>query len=220
LDFRRSVSSPFLYPKTKHKRTQTPPAYSTHQQYKGDLQKEFLGQCVYCRALDAPKGYESFGVDHYRPKSLFPELATEYFNLYYSCNRCNAFKGRFWPSGGEAKAGVFIPNPCEHVMFDHLRYKLATVTGTSVAGEFTVERLDINDPNAVEFRKSFIHALLGMHSQLERCKQTLAAARKAHASAATEMKVKLAKAVEQAEKNVATEEAALKGLLGLAYTTA
>ena len=80
----------FRYPKAKHIRRHRPTrTYKDYRTYKKYLRKEFSGQCVYCLLPDAPKGQESFGVDHYRPVSLFAQLETSYDNLFYACNACN-----------------------------------------------------------------------------------------------------------------------------------
>ena len=57
------------------------------------------GHCAYCQASvdDAGPG----AVEHFRPKSLFPTLAYEWDNYFYSCERCNIFKLDKWPKRGE-----------------------------------------------------------------------------------------------------------------------
>jgi hypothetical protein len=140
---------------------------------------EFYAQCVYCRALDQVKGADDFGVDHYRPTSIpiFRNLETEYLNLYYCCNRCNRLKRNYWPSMEDQAGERFIPNPCEHSMFQHLRYKRGEVTHASPAGEFTIRRLDLNDPQAVGFRDAFISMLARLNSDMVTTELLLADAR-------------------------------------------
>lgn len=209
------MANPFHYPKAKHRRTRTPPIYQDYRRYKPDLRLEFSGQCVYCRALDRWKGQESFGVDHYRPKWLFPHLANEYLNLFYACNRCNSYKGRFWPSPEQKKDQIFVPNPCEHVMFDHLRYSDGVVTDASRAGRFAIELLDFNDPLAVEWRRSFGKALDLVSARITTARATVAAAKKILARTG-EPAVKTAAEAElmRAEENVRQLEGILRGLLG------
>lgn len=158
------MTNPFAYSKSRHQRTESPPSYKRYQQFKSHLRREFVRQCVYCRALDQCRGVENFGVDHYRPKKHFPHLEAEYLNLYYACNRCNSLKRDYWPSSKQMESGHFIPNPCDHVMFDHLRYRDGEVSDHSVAGKMTVEMLDLNEPNIVQFRRSVV-------ASLERCER-------------------------------------------------
>ena len=105
------------------------------------------------------KGIDFFGVDHYRPKEKFPELSTTYTNLFYCCNACNSRKGAFWPDHDLVKLGVFVPNPCDHIMWEHLRYREATVEPRSDAGKFTLELLHINDQEFVEYREMIVDAI-------------------------------------------------------------
>lgn len=144
---------PFTYPKSAHVRRLTPGPFTRYQLYKPSLREEFYGHCVYCRTPDPLKGHDAFGVDHYKPKARFPSLATVYSNLFYSCNTCNRRKGSFWPSAGEEKAGVFVPNPCAHVMFRHLRFSGTRVEGRTAAGKFTADTLlHLNDDERLRWR--------------------------------------------------------------------
>jgi uncharacterized protein (TIGR02646 family) len=209
------AANPLLYQKVRHRRSRTPRSFGNYRLFKRDLQAEFGAQCVYCRALDRVKGYETFGVDHYRPKTLYPRLALEYLNLFYACNKCNSLKRDFWPTGPQRKEGVFIPNPCEHIMFDHLRYHVGTVVNASRAGEFTIEQLDLNDPDVIEFRTSFVKTLAFIAAQMDASKATIAEAKKASAKARTAAHRKIADDVAtQAQSNVTEYEKLLSGLIG------
>ena len=104
------------------------------------------------------KDYELYGVDHYRPKSLFGNLLTKYSNLFYCCNPCNRRKGEYWPPRGKRETH-YIPNPCEHVMFQHLRFKGATIETKSPAGAVAEELMDLNDPEAVAYRRFILDAI-------------------------------------------------------------
>lgn len=172
------MASPFHYPKSKHKRTISPPAYRDYRRYKPALRQEFEGQCVYCRAVDAVKGLDNFGVDHYRPQKHYPRLAAEYLNLFYACNRCNRLKRDFWPSATHRRNGQFVPNPCEHVMWDHLRYRGATVSAASAAGTWTVDLLDLNESAGVRFREGYLSALQLLTVEIAKAKATVAEVKK------------------------------------------
>lgn len=209
------MDNPFHYSKLIHQRTITPPAYSNYRRYKPSLRQEFHGQCVYCRALESYKGQESFGVDHYRPKKRFPALANEYLNLYYSCNRCNSYKGDFWPSSENIERGQFVPNPCEHVMFQHMRYKNGGVAGVSNAGKWTAEHLDLNDPQTVLFRESFVKAIEAVAIKIGISTDTIKQAKKLLAKAATpEAKSQIAGQIDAAEKILNSLESEMRGFLG------
>lgn len=157
----------FLYPKTRHVRTQTPPLYSAYKRFKPFLRVEFEARCIYCREADAIRGHDSFGVDHYRPKRDFPHLESEYLNLFYCCNPCNSRKGKYWPKPA-LESTEFLPNPCEHEMFRHLRYQGPMVEARSRAGEIAVDLLRLNDAVTVKRRATTIQAIdsLEVHAAL------------------------------------------------------
>lgn len=150
--------NPFVYPKSKHTRREKPGELSPYPKYKTFLQREFERKCIYCRMPDSMKDYEGYGVEHYRPKSRFPALVTSYSNLFYCCNPCNRRKGEYWPSRARAKTH-FIPNPCDHEMFNHLRFDGAVVETKSDAGEVARDLLDLNDPEAISYRTFILDAI-------------------------------------------------------------
>lgn len=147
--------TPFLYSKSKHQRREQPPQYKNYKRYKPYLRREFERKCIYCRLPDTLKGKESFGVEHYKPKqkNLFPELELVYNNLFYACNCCNSRKGAFWPSQEQLNRDEFIPNPCDHVMFQHLKYAGSMVETKTAAGDLCKEILDLNDEDSVLYRE-------------------------------------------------------------------
>ncbi|MCE2464258.1 MAG: HNH endonuclease [Dehalococcoidia bacterium] len=60
--------------------------------------------CWYCERqcdADAESGGLASTVDHFRPRSRFPQLAYEWTNWVYSCHACNVEnKGDLWPDSG------------------------------------------------------------------------------------------------------------------------
>jgi hypothetical protein len=153
--------NPFVYPKSPHTRALKPKPFRRYQTYKRYLRLEFTGKCVYCQMPSSMREYAVFGVDHYRPQTYFPELATTYSNLYYCCNACNSAKGPYWPSSAALEKTHFIPNPCDHTMFAHLRFRGAVVEARTSAGQVALETLDLNDPATLQFRE-FVLATIVM----------------------------------------------------------
>lgn len=68
--------------------------HSNYRKYKPFLKEDFHGRCGYtdCSQLWFG-GSNSFHIDHFKPKSIHPLLATEYSNLIYSCSYVNIAKG-------------------------------------------------------------------------------------------------------------------------------
>jgi hypothetical protein len=94
-------------------RRENPPAYSVAGKYREHLRRDFLRRCAYCERTESYMGgEEAFEVEHFRPKSKFPDLICTYSNLYYACRRCNGHKSETWPSEETASRGQTFADPC------------------------------------------------------------------------------------------------------------
>jgi uncharacterized protein (TIGR02646 family) len=158
-DFRDAL----FFPAHRQKRRSDPGPFSDHRSYKSHLQSMFHHKCVYCRIPDGLKGDESFGVDHYLPKTKFPHLAVTWSNLFYACNVCNTWKGE-----SVSTPELFLPNPCEHRMADHLQYQEdADVETYTAHGEWLAELLHLAERRALrEFILSALGEFLRTRSEL------------------------------------------------------
>ena len=96
----------------------TKPTDAHWRNFHSDLRKAFGELCAYCEEFS--KGE----VDHFRPKSKFPDLVYVWSNWLFSCHDCNNSKREKWPSGG------YI-NPCAESVNDHPEYHFTfdTLTG-------------------------------------------------------------------------------------------
>ena len=70
------------------------PTDSRWREFRGALSQRFSGLCAYCE--ESCRGQ----VDHFRPKSRFPELVYEWTNWLYACPECNQAKRDQWPDMG------------------------------------------------------------------------------------------------------------------------
>ena len=141
--------TPLKYPTRKHRRTEAPPPFNDHRQYKPYLRREFDSRCVYCRKSDLDQEPGAFQVEHYRPRKYFPNLATTYSNLFYACSTCNIFKADYWSERVEAR----IPNPCDDVMSQHLAFRDHVIEGQSPQGLTAIEQLRLNNDNSTSYRQ-------------------------------------------------------------------
>ncbi len=65
-----------------------------YKRYKDPLEKDFKERCGYtCCQQIWFGGKKNFQIDHFKPKSIYPELETKYSNLVYSCSYVNRAKG-------------------------------------------------------------------------------------------------------------------------------
>lgn len=114
-------------------------------------------QCVYCATLEADLGgIRMFHVEHYRPKSKFPDLEKAYSNLYYACPICNIYKGADWPGDPtEELDEPSYPDPeqldyCELFSLDASSLE---VDGRYVASKYLVNRVCLNRPHLITLRR-------------------------------------------------------------------
>lgn len=125
------------------------------------LEVEQGGLCAYTELRLDPNSSTSH-IDHYRKRSLFPELTFEYRNLMVSCNLefCSA----------KYKDKIIVPedyklllNPTTDNPVDHLTYnftgKIIPRKG-SVKGDKTIRLFNLNHRALMEHRKAIAYALL------------------------------------------------------------
>lgn len=98
-------------------------------------------------------------------------------------------------------------------MFEHLRYVRGEVQAHSKAGDFTIERLLLND--GVAFRDGFITMLAATNSEIEKTKLLLVEAQTTLDGATTKVAQDIAREVrDQVKENLAKLQAGLKTFLG------
>ena len=73
------------------------------QRIRGALAQDFGSVCGYCeqpcrRPTPAHDGRNEETIDHFRPRSKFPDLWLDWLNLIYACHRCNKAKNNKWPA--------------------------------------------------------------------------------------------------------------------------
>lgn len=67
--------------------------YNDYTRYKTFLRNDFNKKCGYSDCSDFWfVGVRTFHIDHFKPKSKFPQLKSEYGNLVYCCSYINIQK--------------------------------------------------------------------------------------------------------------------------------
>lgn len=146
------MSTVYRYPKARHKRALRPRrAFKNYRRFKPILQAEFSRVCVYCRQPDSQHSQLTYTVDHYKPKSIAPELACDYDNLFYCCHQCNTYKGVYWPA---AKTDLRLINPCADAMAVHVKFDKDSgeMVALSVEGDWLISLLRLNEDGAPRAR--------------------------------------------------------------------
>ncbi|MCM6856360.1 HNH endonuclease [Enterococcus durans] len=95
-------------------------------------------KCAYCEtSLNVSGSYME--VEHFFPKSIYPDKVVEWDNLLPSCKRCNGTKGSEDPN-------IFcIINPTVDDPTEHLALNRYRIVGKDELGKNTVSILNLND---------------------------------------------------------------------------
>ncbi len=136
------------------RRESTPPAPGLSN-YRSFVRQDFSESCAYCLLPELlAAGAGNFELDHFRPQSLFPALADDYFNLYYSCHVCNQYKGASWPSAELREAGFGFLDFCGESFSDHFQERAdGCWEPLTPKAEYSEARLRLNRPHLVEVRR-------------------------------------------------------------------
>ena len=125
-----------------------------------DLHAAYGGICAYtCHWMAYDVGSDT--VEHFRPKSAYPNLAYEWTNYRLVCSRMNARKGRF--------EDVIDPFDVTPGMFTLHFPSLNVVTGSNLTNtqrtlvETTIRRLRLNDPRSIDTRQEYVKSYLAKH---------------------------------------------------------
>ena len=119
-----------------------------YRAYKPQLREDFRKRCGYCDGPDAYVGGQGGShIDHFAPRSKFPDLENSYANLVYACPFCNRAKSNKWvgddpavPNDGESG---FV-DPCSTELDQHLgRSTGGKILGLTRLGRYLVDNLSL-----------------------------------------------------------------------------
>ncbi|ELA9373249.1 hypothetical protein QUO16_004573 [Vibrio parahaemolyticus] len=119
------------------------------KKYKDELFQEFEGKCCYC-------GVKAFSpqmvdIEHFKPKSLYPELANDKANLLIACRECNMFKAAKFPLDDNGEP--LLLNPLEDDFSKHIKIsENGYLEGLTERGKATISTLRLNREGLVEQR--------------------------------------------------------------------
>jgi hypothetical protein len=106
------------------------------------------GACEYCGVTETDSA-GPLTVDHFHPQSCGGKDDLD--NLLYCCWRCNLYKADYWPA---QPGDAVLWNPRKEPLALHcLLLADATLHALTPTGRFTIERLRLNRPPLVEYRR-------------------------------------------------------------------
>lgn len=132
-----------------------PPKKTKHyRRFRPYIREDFHQCCGFCLLHEVwARGRENFELDHFKPKSKFPELELEYTNLYYACHACNKAKRDTWPTEELKEQGYHFVDFCTEDYSSNFRDENGRWQAISYAGAYTIEKLRLNSPDLVSTRR-------------------------------------------------------------------
>jgi uncharacterized protein (TIGR02646 family) len=122
----------------------------TFREIRNVLKKMATGieRCMYC------EDSQGIAIEHFWPKSIYPERAFDWLNYLIACSECNSnVKRDQFPL--DETGEPFLVNPVEEDPFDHL--SLVTTTGDyqplSRKGDWSIEVFELNRTILADGRK-------------------------------------------------------------------
>ena len=90
-----------------------------------------------------------------RPRSKFPELISDYPNLYYACRKCNGHKSETWPSQDQRARGLLFADPCaEDLYTEHLREREnGALQALTVCGIYSSRHIRLDRSELLRWRR-------------------------------------------------------------------
>jgi uncharacterized protein (TIGR02646 family) len=123
--------------------------------YRLHVQGDFESVCAYCLLNELfAAGEENFELDHFKPRSLFPESVTDFYNLYWSCHVCNRIKHNKWPCAALQSKGIGIVDLCiEDVERQFRELPDGKWEGITPSAQYTIDALRLNRQHLVKVRR-------------------------------------------------------------------
>ncbi len=123
---------------------------------KDALMLQFEGRCSYC---DTAVTRGMAFIDHFRPKSKYPEFMFRWDNIYLSCHDCSRRKASAFPN---VEGRPLLMDPCSDDPTIHLKeMDNGELQGLTEKGITTIYVLGLNRPNLLDerIRKRVLYAL-------------------------------------------------------------
>lgn len=131
-----------------------PSVVGGYRAFKPFVRDDFAGQCAYCLLSEIlAGGEENFELDHFRPRSRFPHLINDFYNIYYACHPCNHAKLAAWPSEELEARGISFVDLCKDEFATHFGVEAnGEWTGLTNLGAYTIDVLRLNRKHLVTIR--------------------------------------------------------------------
>lgn len=120
--------------------------YYVYTRYRDEISEDSQYRCVYCDChIDDVGGLDMMQLDHFKPKSIFPDLMNDPNNLVLSCSRCNLLKHDDWiePSELNDQVGYFDPFSCNRKDYYSI-HEDGEIHHNNASAYYLIEKLALN----------------------------------------------------------------------------
>ncbi len=133
-----------------------------HQDIKEKLFASSHQKCAFCEAKPAESG--NIEVEHFKPKSLYPELAFEWDNFLPVCRKCNDSKSNH-DTGIEPIVDPSCDDP--ETIFTYSFINIIPKDDKNEIADRTIEICDLNSERLYEARAKLLKALCSHEKQVK-----------------------------------------------------
>ena len=127
-----------------------------HKDIKDTLLSVTHSKCVFCEGRPSECGDDE--IDHFKPKSVYPEFTFNWDNLFITCRICNRNKR----DHDVVKNKIINPakdNPDCYFWYDEIRINSIEQKGVSIVAQTTINLLKLNHSRLLNARGELFKAL-------------------------------------------------------------
>ena len=134
----------------------TQPSTGSYSDWKQEIATDCGKRCVYCGIRQCRYyGLDPYHVEHFKPKSKFPDLKNEIKNLFLACAVCNRFKGSDWIEEGHVafEIGEYA-SPADNDFNELFSVDQSfSVSSVEPIGTYMIVKLFLNRPQLISDRR-------------------------------------------------------------------
>lgn len=139
-DLQAAIANYGSYRKIPEKEKQQLTSFYRNNDVREALVKSSRGKCAFCECIPGEGG--NVEIEHFKPKSIYPDLTFEWLNFLPSCRKCNGAKDSH-DTGVEPIINPYDVDPKGLFYFDDIEIKAHISANTGIA-EKTIEVCGLN----------------------------------------------------------------------------
>ncbi len=126
-----------------------------YARFRSYVRSDFRETCSYCLIAELfAHGEENFELDHFRPRSLFPNLKDDFYNLHWACHPCNHKKRDWWPDAAlEVREIGFVDLTADDAATHYKVLDDGGLEGLTTSANHTIDKLLLNRKHLVKMRR-------------------------------------------------------------------